>query len=110
MGEFERELNEEVEALLHVWPDIEEALLQSGDDELADAVRRAFRVEAFPNETFTGAGYSLLYNVEEPGARQAARVADHSHDLAGPIRDGELLPTTRRSPAEFRCRDWHDGH
>lgn len=71
--DYETEREENTTALLTVWPDIEQAVLDDPEmAEIADAMRRAFRVEA------AGTRYRLLYNVEDRGARAAAALFEEA--------------------------------
>jgi very-short-patch-repair endonuclease len=65
--------------LLHAWPDIEEALLKGEvrGPELAEAVRKAFRVEIEEQREFVDTlGYVLLFDVNSYAARRAAAVVN----------------------------------
>ncbi len=97
---------EDLMLLLHAWPDIEETLLREADDEygserdrlLADAVRRAFRVEARTEGRFAfETGYALLFDVNDYAARRAAAyLVDHRHLLDGLARKHAPLQGLRR--------------
>lgn len=77
--------DEDLTLLLHAWPDVEEAILRAAEEgklvhftdgkALADALRRAMRVEVQTGHDFLGGpalGYVLLYDVNDYAARQAA--------------------------------------
>jgi very-short-patch-repair endonuclease len=82
--------NEDLTAALRVWPEVEQELLADPElNELADAVRLAFRVEVGPGYP-VGTEYVLLFDVEDPERRRAAAFVNQDHRLR-PIAVG-LLP------------------
>jgi very-short-patch-repair endonuclease len=105
---------EDLTLLIHAWPDIEEALLEAAAnrgaydeeerEELADAIRQAFRVEV---QSRVGVwdvelGYVLLFDVNSYKARQAATVVnDRRHRIDSLARSRAPLQGFARS-AEVR--------
>jgi hypothetical protein len=78
---------EDLTLFLHAWPDIEAVLLEEANEDrynaeraraLADAVRRAFRVEVqtTPSTFGRGLGYVLFFDVNSQAARRAAAVVN----------------------------------
>lgn len=70
---------EDLTLLLHAWPDIEQAILREAEEphgreerSVADALRRAFRVEV--QAKASGLYYVILFDVNDYEARQAAAV------------------------------------